>query len=349
MNTLLLLWYGSLGLAGLSALFMAVLILRRVFIDRANVRRAVRRGQLQAQIIAAMDSSGGTTFAPLTNSDDCRLLAVIGRELVDLVRGEDRARLLAVMEANGIVEQALTDMGARSARIREEAIACLAPFDRPDVRSALLQVLQNDPILAVRMSAAFALAEWGEPPPLSILVAALGGLDHAGSLRLRALFALVAATSPLELIQLMEANPSPSVLAAALHALGQSGTLGSIDVILATATHREVSVRAEAFRALAQLGHPDAGQAIIAGLADEAWQVRGQAASCAGQIGLVGAIAALEGCLSDPQWWVRLRASQALTKLGAEGLALLQRVAAGTGIGAQTAQLVLAEMAGAKS
>jgi HEAT repeat protein len=317
MTTLAVIWLVSLVLAGASLLFMAVLIVRRVFIDRANVRRAARRAELQAHVIAAIDSECSSSFPPVTSRDDRRVLAEIGRELVDLVRGEDRARLLAVMEANGIVETALADMTARSARRREAAVARLAPFDRDDVRSALLNALRSDPVPAVRMSAAFALAEWGGPPPLPIIVEALGGLDHAGSLRLRALLALIAAASPLELVELTRSNPSPSVLAAALHALGQSGTLGAIDLILDATVHAEVTVRTEAFMALAQLGHPDAEPAILGGLADPAWQVREKAALCAGQIGLVSAIPALEGALSDPQWWVRFQVCEALTRLGA--------------------------------
>ena len=343
MTVLTAIWNVSLGLAGFSLLFMAVLIVRRIFIDRANVRHAVRRADLQARLITAIDPECCATFPPLTSRSDRRILAEVGRELVDLVRGEDRARLLALMAANGIVEFVLSDMTAGTARRREAAIVCLAPFDREDVRSALLQALCSDPVLAVRMSAAFALAEWGEPPPLPVLVKALGGLDHAGSLRLRALLALVAAASPLELVELMRSNPNPSVLAAALYALGQSGTLGAIDLILDATTHADVTVRAEAFRALAQLGHPDAEAAILRGLTDTAWQVRGQAAQCAGQIGFGSAVPALERALSDPQWWVRFRICEALTKLGADGLGVLARTAQENGPAAQTAQLVLAE------
>ncbi len=349
MTALAVIWLVSSALAGASLLFMAGLIVRRVFIDRATARRAARRAELQALVIAAIDSACSSSIPPVTSQDDRRILAEIGRELVDLVRGEDRARLLILMEANGVVETALSDMTAGSARRREAAIAHLAPFNRDDVRSALLNALRRDPVPAVRMSAAFALAEWGEPPPLPVIVEALGGLDNAGSLRLRALLALVAAASPLELVELIRSNASPSVLAAALHALGQSGTLGAIDLILEATAHADVTVRAEAFMALAQLGHPDAERAILGGLADTAWQVRGQAASCAGQIGLISAIPALEGALSDPQWWVRLRVCEALGKLGTAGIDALKRIAKGTGLAAQTAQLALAEAGGAPS
>lgn len=343
MSPLGAIWTVSLALAAISLLFMAVLIGRRVFIDRADARHAARRAQLQAQLIAAIGSDGRSALPPVTGQSDRRILAEIGRELVDLVRGEDRARLLAAMEENGVVEAVLAGMTARSARRRERAVSCLAPFDRDDVRSALMDVLCRDPVSAVRMSAAFALAEWGSPPPLPVIAEALGGLEHAGSLRLRALLVLIAASSPLELVDLMRADPRPPILAAALHALGQSGTLGAIDLMIEAASHADLTVRTEAFRALAQLGHPDAERAIPGGLADAAWQVRGQAARCAGQIGLVSAVPALEAALSDSQWWVRFRVSEALTKLGAQGMGALERAAKGTGPAAQTAQLVLAE------
>ena len=349
MTPLEAIWIVSLALAGISMLFMIALIGRRVFIDRANVRRAARRAELQVLLIAAIDSEGGGALPTVASRGDQRILAEIGRELVDLVRGEDRARLLTAMEENGVVETVLADVTARSARRREMAVSNLAPFDRDDVRSALMDVLRRDPVPAVRMSAAFALAEWGSSPPLSIIAEALGGLEHAGSLRLRALLALIAASSPLELVDLMRADPGAPVLAAALHALGQSGTLGAIDLIIEAASHADVTVRTEAFRALAQLGHPDAERAIPGGLADTAWQVRGQAAQCAGQIGLASAVPALEAALSDPQWWVRFQVSDALTKLGAPGMEAMARAATGTGLAAQTAQLVLAESGAAPS
>lgn len=332
---------GTLALAATS--MMLALVVRRIGLDHIATRTARRRRELSAVVIAALDSeTAGAPFS-FTKEADCRLLGQIGRDLLDLVRGEDRGRLVALMEANGVADLALTDLARGSARRRTIAAALLAPFTRADCRSALMAALRHDPALEVRKAAAFAVVEWGDIPPIPLLVEALDIGRDGASRRLISLFRKIAGRDPAGLMELASNDPAPGVTILVLDALSQAGYMDALPLVLEATRHSKMDVRAEAYRSLAQLGHPAAAQAVSAGLQDSAWPVRAQAALCAGRIGLFAQRNRLAALLDDPEWWVRYRAAEALAELGPPGMALLEGAAPRADAAGRIAQLLLAE------
>lgn len=340
---LLLVWQVSLGLAGTAVLMMLILVVRRTWIDRRAARRAERRQHLIAEVLTAIDPETAGAAVAVASDGDRRLLAEIGRELMDIMRGQDRGRLLAVMEKAGVVAVALADMRARSAHRRADAAAFLAPFDREDCRAALLDALERDANPAVRIAAAFGLVEWGALPPLPRLVAALKAVGALRSRRVMSLFRKLALRVPAELAELGAGDPDPAMLVLILDGLAQAGHLDALPLMLAATAHANLDVRAEAFRALAQLGHPAAEPAIAGGLDDPAWPVRAQAALCVGKIGIAGLADRLLTLLDDGEWWVRYRAAEALAELGPPGLEGLRAASGAPTSAGRIAQLVLSE------
>jgi HEAT repeat protein len=338
------LWLLCAGLAGAATLMMLGLVARRYFLDRRAIRQGRRRQELVERVIVAIDPLSGDEKAPLVGDDaGRRLLAQIGCDFMDLVRGEDRRKLQDLLEFNGVVEMALVELATGPVRRREAATAVLAPFTRQECRAALLTSLEHDPDPSVRMSAAFALVEWGGMPSMSRLVAALRMSEDKRSLRLLALFCHIAELNPAELLDLAASGTGPNVLILALHALARAGVLEALPLLLEATSHAAADVRAEAYRSLARLGHPAAEGVLAAGLDDPEWPVRVQAAMCAGRIGLVAFTGTLVGLLDDGEWWVRYRAAEALGQMGGQGLQALNSVAGQENAAGRIAQLVLSE------
>jgi HEAT repeat protein len=340
------LWPVSSALALAATIMMLALVVRRVGLDRRTARAARRREELSALVIAALDPEAEGAPLSLTKEADRRLLGQIGRDLLDLLRGEDRGRLLDLLEANGIVDLALTDLTGRSDRRRAIAAALLAPFTREDCRSALMATLQHDRAQMVRQAAAFAVVEWGDIPPIPLLVAALDIGRGGASRRLMSLFRKIAARDAAGLMELADSDPAPAVMILVLDALSQAGHMDALPLVLEATRHPKMDVRAEAYRSLAQLGHPAAAEAVAAGLEDSAWPVRAQAALCVGRIGLVALSDRLAALLDDLEWWVRYRAAEALTELGPPGMTVLESAAPRPDAAGRIAQLVLAEKRG---
>lgn len=341
-----LLWLACLGVAGAAILMMLTLVVRRLWIDRRASRRNARRQHLISEILTAIDPQTARPLSGVASDGDRRLLAEIGRELMDIMRGEDRGRLLAVLENVGVVAVMLADIQTGSAHQRADAAAFLAPFDRPDCRAALVSALEGDPRPAVRVAAAFGLAEWGALPPLPQVVAALDAVGALRSRRVMSLFRKLAARVPAQLADLGAGAPDPAMLVLILDALAQAGYLDALPLMLSATSHPKLDVRAEAFRALAQLGHPAAEQAVACGLDDPAWPVRAQAALCVGKVGIAALKGRLLVLLGDAEWWVRYRAAEALAELGPSGLDSLRVVSRQATAAGRIAQLILSEREG---
>lgn len=337
------LWTVSSALALAASLMMLALVVRRIGLDRLAARSARRRDELSALVIAALDPEATGAPPSITSEADRRLLGRISRDLLDLVRGEDRGRLLNLLEANGVVDLALADLVGGSARQRAAAAALLAPFTREDCRAALLGALRQDRSQAVRMAAAFAVVEWGVMPPVSVVVSSLDLGRGTASRRLMSLFRKIAARDPASLMALADGEQTPDVVILVLDALSQAGHMDALPLAVEATHHPKVDVRAEAYRALAQLGHPAVADAVAAGLEDPAWPVRAQAALCVGRIGLAELKDRLAGLLDDLEWWVRYRAAEALAELGTPGIAVLRTAAPRADAAGRIAQLVLAE------
>jgi HEAT repeat protein len=277
---------------------------------------------------------------------DAVLLGEIVRGLMNLVRGDSRARLRDILRQAGALSEYLAELRNGVERGQLEAIDNLVMFDTPEVIEALWTAT-NDDNPAVRLAAGQAYAELGDPLRFIELVQRLEIGRSVKSRGLRDMFRRIGARAPAQLAAILATTDNPQTMVLAISGLGHSRDYNLIPEIAKLAASSWVDVRAEVMRTLGIFGHPLGGEAALKGLSDTSWEVRAQAAVAIGRIGVPEALPILERLLDDGEWWVRFRSAAALAKLGESGLLVLRQAAATTSFSGRAAQMILAELAAA--
>ncbi len=291
MDILSIIWISSLVMAGITPLFMLILVVNRIIGDRIQRRRKLRSDELITRILIFLDDEGpDDAYLRSLRGRDRRLLGDLVGDLLRLVRGDNRSKLVGLLRRLGAVERQIVGLRTGNKRRKIAACANLAYFDDDRVTQALLTALDDDDF-DVRMSAARALADLDKVPSIQVLI---DKLDIRSGFRSKALSNLFRDLGQAALPELMlvasrpEANEQVKILA--ISAMGRIGDLAAVDVLVQLAHDSSLDVRAAVFRSLAMLSHPSAAEVLNEGLRDPAWQVRTQAAGCAGRIGAISAI-----------------------------------------------------------
>lgn len=340
---LLLLWVSSAGLVATSLLVMVGLVARRAVLVRAGETRAGRRKELTLHLLSAFEGPASELDGLNQVQRDRDLLADIGVEFLELVRGDDRARYAEVLSRLGVDETLLTRARRVSGTRRASAAEALAAFPSPRVVSALHRLL-GDRDAETRMSAAIALVEMGRAPKLRDLLDQLGR-EIGQSRRILQLVEQVARTEPEAALSLaLDASAEVVHRLAVIEVLGNLRDQSAARPLAELAQVAEPELGAVCVRALGAIGHPVASGVVAATLDHADWHLRAAAAEAAGRIGIVQTVERLGELLDDPNWWVRFRAGEALMALGRSGRARLTALATGaTDRAARTAALILAE------
>jgi HEAT repeat protein len=342
MGFLTAIWMLSLVLSGTALTAVGAVMVLRWADTRRDRRSTARRGVALERLMAFLDgrADGAAVLAAAGGRTD--VAADLVRELVGIVAGDDRERLVALLVVWDAPGRLLPALRARDRRRRREAAAALGLFDRDDVVAALRRALgDRDP--EVRLAAARSLVEAGRPPPLDDLARAIVAGGGPVSQEWRGVFRRIAADGPDDFSAMTKADRPRDVRLFAIDALGRAAADGTLARLIDLFADPDVEIRAAALRALAVIGHPAATDVVRAGFADPAWEVRTQAAVTAGRIGLPDLNAVLEHQLHDGVWWPRYRAGQALARLGDDGLARLRALRDAGGPASRVADLALRE------
>lgn len=267
------------------------------------------------------------------------LVADVCIELLNMVRGDEKARLVEAGRRAGVADVLGERLKSWSHGVRLGAAGALGDFVDNDVAGRLREAL-DDAVPAVRLAAAISLASAGRAPPLRLLIEKLElGTAECSRFILR-LFRDRAAADPAEVIALLTGeNVSTSAKAYAAEALGAEGNYEAVPVISALALDERTDPEDVVgyVQVLGELAHPGAATAIERSLRSPHWRVRAAAADAAGKIRLSATVDVLADLLDDPHWLVRLQAGEALGKLGAAGDETLRAVSRGEGGPAQEA------------
>lgn len=345
MSFLPLLWWSSLIFGAAALIWMTGLILARLLRERADRKRASDQAHVHALFLEIM---GGDAEAELRLKPYCRrarLMAEALLEVLGLVRGAERERLIECLSRLGVADRLRLrlDRGSKAGRIA--AAEALAAF--PDVATvdALRAALRRSRDGDFRVAVLTALLDMEAAPPLQDMLIDLANRDLQDSLLYEPVIRRAAAAAPMEALDVFLLTDAPSVTRAVLaDALGASGDYRAVEPLCRTAAAPELELRIASVRALGLLGHPAAEEAVTGAFSDSAWEVRSAACEAAGRIGLVKAAPSLVAALGDSAWWVRFRAGEALAVLGEKGIAGL-RMAVGIDqdVVRRAASLALAE------
>jgi HEAT repeat protein len=318
----------TVGLVAAIVLLLSILVLRRVVVGVGRRRLARVAPALDEALI--MHLAGLETALPDVGDSSLRrrALRTTALEMLLELRGAERTRLTAVLEATGIVAATASQLGSRSRRTRRRAADALAQYRSAASAEALLAGL-DDRDTQVRLACARGLAELGQPESVDrvVEVAAATAVARPG-LTAELLLAL-AAGSPATLADLLVSGPVElRRLAAAV--LGELRLADHAEALRGAISSDDDEVAASAARGAGFIGDAEAVEPLLALLGDRrrSWFVRAAAAKALGAIGDPEAVPALEAELAEEVWWVQANAADALALLGPAGRSALERAAA---------------------
>lgn len=307
---------------------MIALILMRLARARADRRRSADQARVRGLFleIIAGEAEAEAHLKPFRRR--ARLMAEALLEVVGLIRGADRERLVDCLARQGVTDRLRRRLSRGRKAGRIAAAEALAVF--PDVQTveALQAALRRARDGDVRVAILTTLLDLEAAPPLRTLLADIAAEGLQGSWLYEPIVRRAAAEAPTEALTAFSdprlAGDTRAVLA---NALGAAGDYRAIEALMRGATKGALELRIASIRALGLLRHPAAEPALRAALIDPAWEVRSAACEAAGRIGLVQTTPQLVEALGDPAWWVRFRAGEALTVLGEKGVAALRLAA----------------------
>ena len=190
--------------------------------------------------------------------------------LLRLVRGEDRVRLLAIAEGRGLFADALAELRDRCQARRIDAMRLLKQFASLECIAGLNNCMLADPVLAVRLEAAAALARIGALPRVLELVAALRMAQQPVTRLHAALFRSLAQRDAEQLAELAASARYGASRPLLIEAMGWTADLAMLLQLVGHASNADQEVRCAAIRAARSLGHPGVGQWIVPMLDDAA-------------------------------------------------------------------------------
>lgn len=345
MTLLLGLWWSSLLLAGIALGWMAGLIVARRLRDSRDVRRRVDKQALSAAYLAIMAGTHNASERLRPFQHRSRLLAETLLEVLGLVRGAERDRLIASLVRAGVDER-LRSRLTRGSRIgRLAAVEALSAFPSAETRSELKRLQQISRDAEIRIATVRTRIDIGDPPRARELIAELAGRSDRDSLLYAPVLRRLAIEDPDDALAAL-AIPNQTVAARAvmIDAVGASGDYRVLPMLGRLAADPEPVLRMAALRALGALAHPTSADAVAQALLDPAWDVRAEAAEAGGKIGTPMLMPRLVALLDDPVWWVRFRAADALAKMGTGGVEALRIASTSTvDVTRRSAALALAE------
>lgn len=322
MPALLLLWQLSAILVVTIVLMLIALVLFRLLGPLREAGREARRLQL-VMLLSKVEWTAADQ-ARLSRAPP-GLVADVCIELLQMVRGDQKDRIVDAGRRAGVVEILCERLKSWSHGVRLGAAEALGDFVDDPVADALGAALE-DPVPTVRLAAAISLTGVGRAPPLRMLIDKLELGTAECSRFILKLFRDRAAAGPDEVKALLaDEGVSDTVKGYAAEALAAAGDHAAVAAIASLVLDGETdrSTMAGYVQVLGELAHPDAADAIEYALRSDHWQVRASAADAAGKIRLSSSIDTLTALLADSHWLVRLRASEALGKLGAAGRSAL--------------------------
>lgn len=302
---ILISFYGALAMAAL----LLFLVMRRDRKERASLATAELIRTLTREIMGA--EVGGAAGPAFLQARPAERLAAISH-LIQLVRGEDRERLVTLAEEQGLLKDALRRARRSRRRQQIDALRLLGGIGGGQAMDVLYTVLREDRNLDTRLEAASLLARLDALPEPEELI------DHLSlrSARItplhRTLFRLLASRHPKEVFSLAGAGDlPPAVRALVIDALGWTEDFSALPLLSAAASDPYAPVRLAALDSASRLGHPGSARWILPLLDDPEPPVRARAIRACQLMQLSSGLPAIHALRNDPSPWVRLRAQQA--------------------------------------
>jgi HEAT repeat protein len=311
----LIVMIASAAFAALMIAQMLGLLLRRRENERHAILKRARENALIRDLMGIADGTIEPDAAEAYRSASSNDLLHAVSHLLQLVRGSERMRLLALAEKANVLAEPINQLSHGRPARRVDAMRLLEHFAVSNSISALETVLASDPVYEVRLEAAATLARMGAVPTPSRLIAALEMRRRPATRLHEALFRKAAANHVFELARLSRDDSLTAIRPLIVEAIGSSTDLAHSDLLFANAGDQDPEVRCAALRAARRIGNPVASKWATQLLLDANENVRIQAIQTCRSLGVREAIPILASLLRNSSFWVRTRARQALDEL----------------------------------
>ena len=342
-----LIWYSSLVLAIFSLIILCVLIVRRAMFVRQHKRLLKRREELSKYFHVALRSpiEIGKSSLPKLSRSDVPIVTLIALDLLRTIKGQDALRIAKMVQVWNMLPdlERMVNEGRRGARI--QALTLMSYLE--DAKSLQLLVKHasaSDPY--VQLSALRGLAVRNASREAGDVIAALGASNQSNALMLADVLKMFGGSAISVLHELAAGDAATQIRIAAIIALGNIGSLDSVDLLCDLIKSPNAEIRAYCAEALGAIGDGRVGMALADALKDPDIQVRIQAAKALRSINAEGTFPHLIQSMDDDEWWVRFRAAETLSYSGDAGVAILKSVSALKNRSGVIAAQVLAEMSG---
>jgi len=322
--------YVVIGLATVVVLLNgAIIATRAALIQRQRRLRRVRPGTetLLAEYLAGTPAMPATA----TRRERAVLLDVALEAIADL-RGEERARLVGLLEELGFVSSAMSGLSARRRVSRRRAAEVLATIRSRAAVGALTPALADRDAL-VAVTCAYTLAEMGGEGYVAAVIATIKRHAVRAPGATAAAMLALGAKQPSALTPLLARDVAPPVRMTAIEIVSELRLPQYLPALRACLTDAggtdSDDVAASAARGLGLIGDAEAVEALIGFTSDASrtGAARAAAAQALGSIGDPRAVPVLATQLRARDWKVRAAATGALGGLGDPGIAVLRRAA----------------------
>jgi HEAT repeat protein len=303
----------SVGLAGATGLFVAVLVARRVWLTRGERSRAESEERLRPFALALLDGEP----APALSPREAEVFASIVARYSAQIRGEAEREIARYFEGSGAVGTSLEALHDRRAWRRAEAAYALGDMASTRAIPPLLEAL-SDPSRDVRGAAARSLGRLGADAAVEPLVRALAHEEIPRGVAGHALLEL--GESALPALRLLTADEDSGLRETAVELLGILGSPADEEILVQRLRDSSAEVRARATRALGRLAASQAADAVRAALHDRIPFVRAAAARAIGEIGDRASADALLELAAEESYDPAQSAARALARVDARAL-----------------------------
>lgn len=292
---------------------MIVLLIRRKKLERSSRHADQYMREIARAILPAISGGGGNVDMFRAAGRAVQIKAIA--HLLQLVRGDERGRLLVFAEEEKICAGSIKRLKHRNPARRVDAMRVLEQVPVKSAVSAVEKIMRDDGDMAVRLEAAATLARIGFLPDPLAVIHALDLVNRPLTRLHEALFRSVAQRDSRELARIAAMPEYAHARPILVEALGWSQDLSIVKSLSHFAEDEDFEVRCAVLKAARRLEHPASGEWAARLLLDPEDQVRVQAIQTCGKLGVRNAIPILLTLLENKSWWVRARAREALELL----------------------------------
>jgi HEAT repeat protein len=319
-------------LAAMSAIVLAVIIGVRLSAQNENRRRAHFRRDAEPLVTSYLAGRTETReVVTVLHRDPAHGLDLL-MEISDRLAPAERAPLAPLFASLPLRAKETAALQSRRWERRMQAAEHLGYLGDKGSVSALVEALR-DPIIAVRLSAAHALAALGATQHIRDIVLTF---DLPGEMNQRRVAEALRDFGPAGTPQLLEILAdrrgaySDNAVGMVVRVLGMLRAPEAVEPLVPLLEHPEFRVRLNTVRSLGLIGDHGTADKVARLANDPAWEVRNVVIQSLGRMRSERHATILADALRDSSWWVRFSAAQALWSLGDKGRRALTEAMTGS-------------------